>query len=266
MQNKTTYSRSGKRQHEGVARAGAWVTTMAAVFAALSVQGQTNAPAVEEKSPWEGSAALGLTLTRGNSDTTLFNLNIQGDRKKGKTELHLGLDGTYGESDGTKNNEQIKGTGQYNRTFGNEDRWYFYGRLEAYHDGIADIDGRFTLSPGMGYYFIKNEKISLRGEIGPGAVIEKLGGEDWDAYCTLRVAERFEYTINDRAKLWQSIEFLPEVTDFNNYIMNAEVGIETGITEKWALRVVFQDSYDSQPAPGRESNDMKLVAGVAYKF
>jgi len=30
--------------------------------------------------------------------------------------------------------------------------------------------------------------------------------------------------------------------------------------------VVFQDLYDSQPVAGNKKNDMRLLAGTAYKF
>jgi hypothetical protein len=29
---------------------------------------------------------------------------------------------------------------------------------------------------------------------------------------------------------------------------------------------VFNDTYDHIPAPGREKNDLKLLAGLGYKF
>jgi len=51
-----------------------------------------------------------------------------------------------------------------------------------------------------------------------------------------------------------------------NYLLNFEAGIETAITKKWSLRVVFQDQYASEPANGRKQNDMRLLAGTAYKF
>ena len=41
---------------------------------------------------------------------------------------------------------------------------------------------------------------------------------------------------------------------------------EISVNKRWSLRVVFQDSYDSQPANGRECNDMRIIAGTAYKF
>jgi putative salt-induced outer membrane protein YdiY len=224
----------------------------------------TNAP--PKKSPWEGNAALGLTVTRGNSDTLLFNLNVQGTRKWDKNELRLKADGTYGENNGTRNNEQARGIAQYNRIFGHEDRWFVYGRLEALHDGIASVKGRISISPGVGYYFVKNARTSLSGEVGPGFVEEKLGDAPWHDYLTLRAAERFEFKINERSRLWQSVEWLPQVDDLSNYIINAEIGVSTTITPKWDLRVVLQDSYDNQPAPGRKQNDLKLIAGVGFKF
>lgn len=248
--------------------AGVCVLLVALMVMALGAraQAQTNAPVLEKKSDWQGSAALGLSVTRGNSDTLLVNGNLLGTKKWTKNELRLGLDATYGENNGEKNNEQVKGFSQYNRFFDEADRWFLYGRVEALHDAIADVKGRFTLSPGVGYYFIKNEKMSLSGEGGPGLVIEKIDNSGWDNYFTARAAERFEYKINDRAKLWQTAEIIYDLSDFRNYIINAEIGIETAITKQWALRVVLQNSYDNEPAPGRLSNDLKLIAGVSYKF
>ena len=46
----------------------------------------------------------------------------------------------------------------------------------------------------------------------------------------------------------------------------AELGVESGLTKQVSLRVYLQDTYDNEPAPGREKNDFKLIAGVAYKF
>jgi putative salt-induced outer membrane protein YdiY len=254
---------------------GNWLGVGAGVLLAASTvvpvraqsQPQQTVAAMPAKKPtWEATAALGVTVTSGNSDTMLFNAMVRGIKKWAKNELGLGFDGTYGENDGDKNNEQIKGFGQYNRIFGQEDRWFGYGRLDALHDGIAGVEGRISLSPGVGYYFIKNAKSSLSGEVGPGFVEEKLGDDSWEQYMTLRVAERFEHKINDRSKLWQSAQWQPQMDDFDNYLLNAEVGLSTAITPKWDLRVVVQNAYDNQPAPGRKSNDLKIVAGVGFKF
>jgi putative salt-induced outer membrane protein YdiY len=50
------------------------------------------------------------------------------------------------------------------------------------------------------------------------------------------------------------------------YLLTFEAGIDTAITKHLSLRVVFQDMYASQPAPGKKQNDMRLLAGASYKF
>jgi len=39
---------------------------------------------------------------------------------------------------------------------------------------------------------------------------------------------------------------------------------------KWArlfcFRVILQDNFVNQPAPGRKDNGIKLISGLAYKF
>ncbi|HET7626435.1 MAG TPA: DUF481 domain-containing protein [Verrucomicrobiae bacterium] len=212
---------------------------------------------------WDSSAAVGLTLTRGNSDTLLFTGNILTAKKWDNNEIHLGADATYGENDHVKNAETLHGFGQYNRLF--SDRFYGYMRLDALHDAPADLKYRVTFSPGAGYYFIKTTATQLSAEAGPGVVFEKQGN-DSNTYLTLRLAERFDQKINDHAKIWQSVEILPQVDDFNNFIINAEIGVETALTKKLSLRTFLQDTFDNDPAPGRKSNDLKLVSALAYKF
>jgi putative salt-induced outer membrane protein len=215
------------------------------------------------KPKWETSAFVGATLTRGNSKTLLVTGNIVTLHKWDKNELSLGADGTYGENDSVKNNEQVHGFIQYNRLF--SERLYGYARVDALHDAIADVDYRVTLSPGAGYYFIKTDATKLSGEVGPGAVLEKMGGVEHN-YWTLRVAERGEHKLSKVARVWESVEYLPQVDNFDNYILNAEIGLEAALTEKLSLSTFVQDTYHSEPAPGRQQNDLKWVTGVKYRF
>jgi putative salt-induced outer membrane protein len=225
--------------------------------------------APEKKPTWESSAFAGLTLTRGNSETLLGNVNILTTKKWDHNELSLGADGTYGETklpgatNSAKNAESIHGFGQYNRLF--NERLYGLGRVDALHDGIADVEYRVTLSVGVGYYFVKTTNTVLSGEVGPGYVFEKLGSTEHN-YATMRVGEKFTQKLSSHARLWQSAEFLPQIDDFDNYLINAEIGVEADITAHLSLSTFVQDTYKNRPAPGRKQNDLKLVAGVKYKF
>jgi len=214
---------------------------------------------------WETSAAAGLTLTRGNSDTLLVTLSLDTKRKWEKDEAFAGISGGYGENDDIKNTEFVKGYAQYNHLF--TERFYGGLRLDANYDGIADLDYRVTLSPLIGYYLIKEAKTSLSVEAGPSLVLEKYKGQSSDSYLGARFGEKFEHKLTDTTKIWQSLEYVPRVDRWaEKYIITAEVGIDTAITKKWSLRVVAQDIYDSEPASGNKNNDLRLIAGTAYKF
>lgn len=240
------------------------IALLAANSSAALLRAQDAAAPVEEEKPrWKSSAAAGLTLTRGNSDTLLVTANLQSQRKVDLYEIRLGLDASYGENDNIKATESARAYGQYDRLFG--ERFYGGLRLEVLHDDIADVDYRATIGPLAGYYFIKKEKTLLSGELGPAFIYEKQG-DDEGGYFTLRLGERFEHEFSDQARVWQSVEFLPQVDDFDNYLIIAEVGAEAALTESLSLRTYIQNKYDNQPAPGRKGNDVKVVAQLAYKF
>lgn len=221
------------------------------------------APTLPSPPKWEGFITLGFTMTSGNSDSTLFVANAQTQKKWEHDELVFGADGGYGENDSKKSASYAHGFGQYNHLF--TERFYGMFRVDALHDDVSDISYRITLSPGVGYYFIKKETTTLAGETGPGVVFERQGGVN-DTYMTLRIAERFEHKFKNKARIWQSVEFLPQVDRFSNYLINAEVGVEAPLTEKLSVSIVLQDNYDNEPADGRKNNDIKLISGIKYKF
>ena len=238
----------------------------AATAFTVSAFGQS-APTAPLDTGWITSAAFGFSLAKGNTDNMLANGNLLSTKKWDRNEIDLGIDGTYGETDGVRTAGNIHGFGQYNRLF--TERTFGLLRVDALNDSIADIDYRLTVSPGVGYYFIKNTNTFLRGEAGPAFVTERQGGISRD-YVTLRIAERFETKLSETSKLWQSLEWLPEFEDFNSYVINFEIGIETALTKKLSLRTFVQDTYDSTPAATAtgflKKNDMRLVASLAYKF
>ena len=102
-------------------------------------------------------------------------------------------------------------------------------------------------------------------EAGLAYVFEKFeSGEDDDG-VSLRLAARHDHTFSETAKCWASVEYLPNVDDFGDYLLNAEVGTETVLNSKLNLRVVAQDRYDSEPPDGLEDNDLSVIAALVYK-
>jgi len=216
------------------------------------------------KYPWKSSIGAGLTLTRGNSSTLLVTANAQTDRKTPENEFSFGANGAYGEANSVQNVNVIRGFGQYNHLF--TQRFYGYARAEGLRDEIADLQYRFTLGPGVGYFFLRETNTTLAGELGTAYVVQKLGDE-YDSYETLRLAQNFEHKFKRfGARVWESVEILPQVDKFNNYLVNAELGVESSLTTTISLKTYLVDNFNNEPAAGREKNDVKLISGISYKF
>jgi hypothetical protein len=256
-------------------RGAAWAALSVAaslLSASAGLAADAAAPAEPPKQIWESTASLDLALTRGNSDSFLATATINAHRKWENDELLLGAAAGYGNNTTTDSTGQkvTSETVNYARAFGQfnylfTERFYVGLRLEGLHDEIADINYRVTVSPMAGYYFIKHTNTFLVGEVGPSLVTQDLGG-DTSTYIGLRLAERYEYKFAGGARFWESLEWIPQVDEFDNWILNAEIGISAPIYKVLDVRLVAVDTYNNQPAAGREKNDLKLLAGVGARF
>jgi putative salt-induced outer membrane protein len=229
----------------------------------LAAAGCAGVPALgDDTTPttgWERGLTLGFNLTDGNSDTTLLNIGLSAQRKGDPNEWLFGARYAYGETENETTADNAEASAQYNRLL--SDRLYAFLKASYFQDDLADIDYRVTVAPGLGYYVIKSGATMLAGELGPAYTWEETGDER-DDFASLRVAERFEHNFSETAKAWQSVEYLPRFDDFGDYLLNAEVGAQAALNSRFSLQVTLTNKYDSEPAAGRENNDLTLNAGV----
>jgi putative salt-induced outer membrane protein YdiY len=211
----------------------------------------------------ENSIALGVTMTDGNSDTLLTTASALHDRKREDYTLRLGVDFAYGKNDGEENNNNVKGVADYRYLV--SERAYVFANLTALHDEIADINYRAVLSTGPGYYLMKNARATLGVEAGPAYIREEVGDDENDDLA-LRFGERYDRQLSPTAKCWQALEYLPVVDDFDDYLLNAEIGVEAAINSAASLRLVVKNAYDSTPAVDREKSDTTVIGALAYQL
>ena len=249
-----------------------WIVVAGLV--ALGLQAQEAAPGGASKI--EKSLTMGVNLTDGNSETMMANgsLLLSGEQER-LGSFKAGLEGNYGENttrtviDGVEVDED-ETTVSNAKLFGNAKKTlspmtFAYLDGSVLNDDIAEIDYRATVGPGLGLYLVKNDSTALSVEGGLAYVWEEVADIE-DDYLALRLAESFEYKFAEKSKIWQSIVYMPEAEDFDNYLITAEVGVEAPLQGRLNLRVVLQDKYDSQPGEGIEKNDLVLIAGVGIKL
>lgn len=207
--------------------------------------------------------AAGASFTSGNTDTSLYNVSLLTEHKAETQEFRAGAEGSYGKTDSDTTTENAKGFATYRRFLSERTYGVFDGTLS--YDSIAGVDYRLILSPGIGHYLVKAEKTQFLVEIGPAYIREKVGGDENEIWA-FRLAERLDHTLSPTAKFWQSAEYLPEMSDVESYLLNAELGVDAALNASMSLRIVLQDTYDSTPAAGRKENDLKIIGSLVYKL
>ncbi|HMO51566.1 MAG TPA: DUF481 domain-containing protein [Kiritimatiellia bacterium] len=234
---------------------------VAALLAAPVVMAEEAAP---EPKALEASLALGVTVNDGNTENNMVTLGFGLTHHPcDRSTLRLALDGAYGETEGDKTTENGRAAVEFQYLVSERT----YGALVASvaTDDIADLDYRLIVSPSVGYYLMKSDAATMTAEVGPALVSEKKAGETEDDIA-LRIAERYERTMNTSAKFWQTAEYLPNIDDFEVYLLIAEVGVEAPVSEKLNVRLVVNNTYDSDPAPGRKNNDVTVIGALAYSL
>lgn len=216
------------------------------------------------KGPWDAEISLGANLSSGNNDSSRLNTEFKAIRKTEIDKLTFGLSGEVGQNESVTNAQRIEGVTDYQRDF--SETWYWYTNAKGEHDDIAGLDYRTAIGPGLGWHAISTDTMILDFEGGPTWVAEKLRGESLAHSIRLRLAEHFEWQFSSFAKLYQDLEFLANAQDVEDWLLNAEIGVESDLTRTLSLRVSAENRYDNQPAPGRLKNDLFLKSSVVYKF
>ena len=234
------------------------------IAAALSLAATIASATPSATNVWETTLSLGLSSSDGNTKSQLFNGSWLSEyMDEAGDDVRIGLDALNGETDSKKSADSVKGFVDYKYSL--SDRWYGLVDISALYDSVADISYRVIGTPGVGYYLLKDSKATLSLDLGPSYVMEKVGGEKND-YAAARASERYERKLSATAKCWQSLEYIPQIDDFDNYLVNGEIGVEAALTTKFNVRLVFKDQYDNVPAEGRVRNDTQVIAALAVKI
>jgi hypothetical protein len=214
---------------------------------------------------WDKSILFGLNYTDGNTKTTNINLGGRAARDYENNAWLFQADYNYGSAADSandprkENKNNIRGLANYRRIL--DEAWFAGMGTSFAHDEIADLKYRAILSPGVGAYVVRDEDLKVSLEAGPSYVFEKLG-DVTDNYAAARVANRIDWVITPTSKIFQFTEYLVSVEDSDQYIVNAEAGLEAAINSSMSLVFSVRDYYINQPAVDRVPNDVITLTAL----
>jgi putative salt-induced outer membrane protein YdiY len=234
-------------------------------------------PTVEK---WHGSVNVAFQSSRGNtyenSATVLANLN----RRWEKDRLDANFGYYYSETGKSKESKE-KSTDRWEIEAQHDHfwspKWYSYEKGKYEQDDIAGLDYRLTLGAGAGYQWLDGFNSEMTGkwsfnqEVGAAWIKNQYVIQDPsadDSYATVRYAHHLKYfpQWNEKIEGFHNLEFLPQVNDWENYLIIADVGFSTKIVMDFDLLCKIEWDYNSMPSVGRKSSDIRYIIGLGYKW
>jgi len=223
--------------------------------------------AVAADGDWDRTVAVGLNVTSGNSETLAANGSVTAEKAGDVHEIRLGIEANYGEAEVDEETDTTTQNGKAVAAYKYKlNGSYLYSDNSLFHDDIAAIDYRLVVGVGAGYRVIKTDDAKLGLELGAAYIEEELTDGTSDDNISVRAAARHDQDLSEHSKLWLSAEFLTNVDDTEDYLLNGEAGLEAALNSSLSLRVVLQDRYDNIPPTGSEENDLSVISSLVYKL
>jgi len=253
-----------------------------------------DAPA-DSGSNWSGSGEFGLANATGNTKSlnvdAKFKLAYENDiwkdaffldanRAKSNVKTPIVQDGvvigqatTY---QTTANHFDVGGSVGYKFN----PRSYLVGAARYDHDDFAPNRWQEVASIGFGYIVLKNARSELSFEAGPGykryqpqtytqvdisvsppvATVVKPPAQN---EAIGRGLINYKLALTDSASLQET--FLAEVGSANKYYQN-DIGVAVAMTRTLALKVAYENRYNSDIVPGTRHMDSLFTTNLVYSF
>jgi putative salt-induced outer membrane protein YdiY len=214
---------------------------------------------------WTGSLEFGLNGAEGNSSS----LSVRGaatfKRDTSKTTTLFGVLYTYGSSNHDKDLD--RGEVDIRNDWKTGTPWRIYVTGKAEYDAFQEWDWRLSTHAGVGYEVIKTDNTLLLPRIGVG-ISKEFGSHDGDIEPELDIGLDWEHKLDERQKLFATVDYYPSLDRFTTYRAEAKAGYEIIVdpTNKLALKLGVDERYQSNPGDDKKKSDFLYFATIVYTF
>jgi putative salt-induced outer membrane protein len=251
---------------------------MADVVAVRSPEGQTAYekslhPAWDQN--WKGGATVGLSLARGNSDTTNFDTAFTADRKTMSDHIGLyesSLYSTNGLPGGGVTANAILGGARYDHNI--TEKLFAFVSGDFTHDELQGLNIRAIFSGGLGWHVINTTNTTFDVLAGINYTHESYGATPTTPAPTvtrnlpgITAGEELMHKFAGVTTLTENFYFYPDLSDLSQYRFSLDASAVTKISKWFGWQVSLSDRYvTNPPIPNTKSNDVILSTGLNIAF
>jgi putative salt-induced outer membrane protein YdiY len=215
---------------------------------------------------WIGSAAAGLALTQGNSDTSTVNIGYEIKRDNG-SKILLGSTGLFirGDSAGELTTDRLALDGRVDRKL--SARTSLFGQAQYLRDSFKQIDYLISPTVGVSRLLLKNARTELGVDGGVGVVWEKNPGLGTSHDGAIVAGQKLAHKLTATTALTERIAALWKMDDFDDALYTFGIGLAASITSATQLKVELLDTLKNKPPSASvEKNDVAVLVSFVYKI
>lgn len=201
-----------------------------------------------EDSSWSDEAELSYVSTGGNSDTqTVAAKNLLKNKysESFSSQWKVGMLETRTDDKKTAENYMTELRGDYKLS----EHSYMAVITGWMRDEFAGIENRYYIGPALGYSFLTGPKHILKSEAGVDYVKEEYIDGSEDDFLRGRIFAEYNYHFSEKNKFLQSVEYLRDLEDSENYNVNTETALIASLNSNLSLKTSYLVKYDNAPVP-----------------
>lgn len=217
---------------------------------------------------WAGYFDLGLALTRGNARTTTLATAFNAARvtRTDKTSVYfnqIDSSATINGKNGTTASA-VRGGLAYDHNL--KPRLFVNAFNDYEHDRFQNLDLRFVLGGGIGFHVIKGERLKLDLPVGADYDRENFNNNPTRNSIEAYWGDDLNYKVSGATALTQSARMFNNLSNGGEYRVNFDLGSSTTLRKWLSWQVTASDRFLSNPAFGRQRNDLLLTTGFRVSF
>jgi putative salt-induced outer membrane protein YdiY len=227
------------------------------------------------KQDWKGSGTVGLSLARGNSETTNLNTAAAAERKTSYDDFAVSESSLYTTDNapgGGVTANAVLGSIKYNRNF--TPRLFVAAEGDFTHDELQDLTLRAIYTGGIGVHAIANPKTTLDILGGVNYTRETYNGTVANPSPSfernlpgLTFSEVFMHKFGSLTTLNETASIYPDLDDLSQYRASFDANAVTKINKWLGWQISVSDRYVTDPPIATtKSNDVILSTGINLAF
>jgi putative salt-induced outer membrane protein YdiY/small nuclear ribonucleoprotein (snRNP)-like protein len=224
---------------------------------------------------WAGLLDAGLSLTRGNSESTSFALTGKAARTTKRTKVTLYSTEIYSRSTlaGVSNTTASAIRAGARLDVNLRGRSFAFALADFEHDRFQDLDLRTVLGGGLGYHLIK-EKDRTFDVFGGATYNQEYYSKPFSPpnpsttrkTAEIVLGETLATKLGSRTTLGEQFSFFPNLSDTGDYRLQLDATAATKLKNWLSWQVTFSDRYVSRPLLGLKNNDVLFTTGLRLTY